>query len=118
MKLNGAAIAMLVEDYIRFRVATTDGTRYVALSDPFLEGLNALHQGSKIPTITGVQTLPLVVARRDGTIFLKKNMGLDRSSGVVFRIDPRILEAIQDPTEITFADAKAAYGRLVNDLAS
>jgi hypothetical protein len=113
-ELNGAAVAMLVEDCIRFRVRTKIGARYVALSESFLEGLNALHGESKIPTLAGVQTLPLVIVRRNGSVIVRKKIGLDRSSGVVFRIDPKILAAIPDPAEVTFADAKAAYDRLVN----
>jgi hypothetical protein len=114
-ELNGAGVAMLVEDYIRFRVKTKAGTRYVALSEAFQEGLNALHSESKIPTLAGVQTLPLVVVRSDGSIFVRKKTGLDRGSGVVFRVDPEILAAIPDPAEVTLTDGKAAYKRLADD---
>jgi hypothetical protein len=114
-ELNGAGVAMLVEDYIRFRVKTKAGTRYVALSEAFQEGLNALHSESKIPTLAGVQTLPLAVVRSDGSIFVRKKTGLDRASGVVFRVDPEILAAIPDPAKVTLADGKAAYKRLADD---
>jgi hypothetical protein len=114
-ELSGAAVAMLIENYIRFRTPTKTGTRYVALPPPFLEGLNALQGESKLPTLSGVQTLPLVVVRPGGSIFVKNKIGLDRASGVVFRIDREILEAIPDPSGVTFADSKAAYDRLAND---
>jgi hypothetical protein len=79
-----------------------------------LPALNALFDESKLPIVSGIQTLPLVYIGEDGSVSICKTNGIDRASGVMFRIDSEVAAALPDPEKITFKDAKDAHNRLAS----
>ena len=83
-------------------------------ANSWAKALNALHDESQLPIVSGIQTLPLVCAGADGSISIRKTSGIDRASGVMFIIDPEIAAALPDPETITSKDAEQAYDRLIN----
>ena len=83
-------------------------------ANSWAKALNALHDESQLPIVSGIQTLPLVYAGADGSISIRKTSGIDRASGVMFIIDPEIAAALPDPETITSKDAERAYDWLVN----
>jgi hypothetical protein len=104
-------IGVVVEKHIRLDAKG----RSVALNDACVRALNALHDESQLPMVSGIQTLPLVTASEDWSISIRKTNGIDRASGVMFIIDPEIAAALPDPATITAKDAEASYDRLIND---
>jgi hypothetical protein len=108
-------IGVVVEKYIRLEETTKNGTRSVALRDTCARAVNALYDESRLPIVSGIQTLPLVYARTDGSISIRRTSGIDRASGVVFVIDPEIAAALPDPETIASRHAEEAYGRLTSD---
>ena len=114
-EMTDARVGVVVEKYIRLEATLGDGKkRSVALRDSWARALNALHDESQLPIVSGIQTLPLVCAGADGSISIRKTSGIDRASGVMFIIDPEIAAALPDPETITSKDAERAYDRLVN----
>jgi hypothetical protein len=64
-----------------------------------------------LPIVTSVATLPVVtVAGR-----LMATPGLDRDSGIVFRISPEMLALVPDPAQITDARVAAAMRFLIEE---
>ena len=112
--MTDARVGVVVEKHIRLEETTRNGKRSVALRDSWAKALNALHDESQLPIVSGIQTLPLVCAGADGSISIRKTSGIDRASGVMFIIDPEIAAALPDPETITSKDAERAYDRLVN----
>ena len=114
-EMTDARAGVVVERHIRLEATLGDGKkRSVALRDSWAKALNALHDESRLPIVSGIQTLPLVCAGADGSISIRKTSGIDRASGVMFIIDPEIAAALPDPETITSKDAEQAYDRLVN----
>jgi hypothetical protein len=64
-------VGVVVEKYIRLE----DGKRSVALRDPCVRALNALHDESQLPIVSGIQTLPLVCVLSDGSISIRIQAG-------------------------------------------
>ena len=114
-EMTDARAGVVVEKHIRLEATLGDGKkRSVALRDSWAKALNALHDESQLPIVSGIQTLPLVCAGADGSISIRKTSGIDRASGVMFIIDPEIAAALPDPETIISRDAEQAYDRLVN----
>lgn len=113
-EMADARVGVVVEKYIRFEKMTENGKRSVALPDSIVGAINALYDESRLPIVSGMQTLPLVCTGADGSISIRKTSGIDRASGVMFIIDPEIAAALPDPETITCKDAEQAYDRLIN----
>ena len=114
-EMTDARAGVVVEKHIRLEATLGDGKkRSVALRDSWARALNALHDESQLPIVSGIQTLPLVCAGADGLISIRKTSGIDRASGVMFIIEPEIAAALPNPETITSKDAERAYDRLVN----
>jgi hypothetical protein len=114
-EMTDARAGVVVEKHIRPEATLGDGKkRSVALRDSWAKALNALHDESRLPIVSGIQALPLVCAGADGSISIRKTSGIDRASGVMFIIEPEIAAALPDPETITSKGAEQAYDRLVN----
>jgi hypothetical protein len=113
-EMTDARVGVVVEKYIRLERMTKNGRQSVALPDSCVGAINALHDESRLPIVSGIQTLPLVCAGADGLISIRKTSGIDRASGVMFIIEPEIAVALPNPETITSKDAERAYDRLVN----
>jgi hypothetical protein len=114
-EMTDARVGVTVEKYIRLEEMTKTGKRSVALRDSCVRALNALGDESRLPIVSGVQTLPLVHDGVDGSISIRRTSGIDRASGVMFIIDPDIGAALPDPETITSRDVEQAYDFLIND---
>jgi hypothetical protein len=113
--MTNERVGVVVEKHIQLVATLSDGKkRSVTLHDSWAKALNALHDESQLPTVSAVQTLPLVCTGADGSISIRKTSGIDRASGVMFIIDPDIAAALPDPKTITSKDAERAYDWLVN----
>jgi hypothetical protein len=113
--MTNERVGVVVEKHIQLVATLSDGKkRSVTLHDSWAKALNALHDESQLPTVSAVQTLPLVCTGADGSISIRKASGIDRASGVMFIIDPEIAAALPDPETITSKDAEQAYDWLVN----
>jgi hypothetical protein len=110
IEVEGVGVMIEVERRVRLKRVRKDKSEdFVRLDPPFCDGLNLYHPDTRIPTVTGVQTLPLVARRSDGTFVILAQNGLHRKLEFFFEIDPSIRAALPDPTKITFADGEAAY---------
>ena len=86
-EMADARAGVVVEKHIRLEATLGDGKkRSVALRDSWAKALNALHDESQLPIVSGIQTLPLVCAGANGSISIRKASGIDRASGVMFII--------------------------------
>ena len=113
--MTDARAGVVVEKHIRLEATLGDGKkRSVALRDLWAKALNALHDESQLPIVSGIQTLPLVWAGANGSVSIRKTSGIDRASGVMFIIDPEIAAALPDPETIVSRDAEQAYDWIVN----
>ena len=65
--------------------------------------------------VLGVQTIPLVLPRADGSFEIVADNGFSRELGLYFRIDPALKAALPDPSRITLEDGKQAYALLADD---
>jgi len=116
VELEGPAVAMEIERYIRLEAARKNGDQVsVRLPQAYWPAMNCLADRSSLPIAKGVQTLPLVLRLNDGSFAIRCKNGLDRALGLVFRIDPAIAAALPDPAKITLKDAKDAYRFLVDE---
>ena len=114
-EMTDARAGVVVEKHIRLEATLGDGKkRSVALRDSWAKALNALHDESQLPIVSGIQTLPLVWAGANGSVSIRKTSGIDRASGVMFIIDPEIAAALPDPETIVSRDAEQAYDWIVN----
>jgi hypothetical protein len=89
-KLNDVEVALMFERYADFVVGVPPTS--VQLSPRLVSGFMDFRE-SKIPTIIGVSTMPLVLA--DGTLLAPD--GFDRERGIEFRIPADIRAAIPKP---------------------
>ena len=78
-----------LSDYVTFVEATADGEREVGAPFRLLTHWLKYRQ-SNLPTVRAVVTMPLVLANGE----LMSGAGLDRERGVVFRIDPHLLQYV------------------------
>ena len=114
-EMTDARAGVVVEKHIRLEATLGDGKkRSVALRDSWAKALNALHDESQLPIVSGIQRLPLVYDGANGSISIRRTSGIDRASGVMFIIDPEIAAALPDPEMIVSRDAEQAYDWIVN----
>jgi hypothetical protein len=78
-----------LSDYVTFVEATADGEREVGAPFRLLTHWLKYRQ-SNLPTVGAVVTMPLVLPTGE----LLSGAGLDRERGVVFRIDPALLQYV------------------------
>ena len=92
-----------LSDYVTFVEETADGDRAVGAPSRLLTHW-LKYRRSNLPTVRAVVTMPLVLANGE----LMSGAGLDRERGVVFRIDPALLQYVpkrEDCTPLAVAEA-------------
>jgi hypothetical protein len=82
-KLNKAQVAEMIERHAEFVEKTKFGVRPVHLHAPFVRHFMN-RDDHALPTVAGVSSLPIVL--RNGDVLTGR--GLDRRSGIVFRVPP------------------------------
>ena len=109
---NPIHVAIEIERHVRFMRVRKDSkeTVYVRADPPVCDAINGGKVKSLLPRVKGVQTLPLVLRRRDGSFEIVMNEGVDRRLGFYMRVDPALRAILPDPSKITLADVTAAYG--------
>ena len=80
-KLSEPEAAEMIERHVEFVAETKVGDRPVHLASPFVKHF-LKRDDHALPTVTGVATLPIVLGNGD----LLSGEGLDRRSGIVFRV--------------------------------
>jgi hypothetical protein len=107
--LSETEAAELVERYVEFEQQTGDGgSRSVHLASSFVKHFMTRRDGA-LPIVTGVSTLPIVLS--DGQILT--GHGLDRRSGIVFRIPAGL--SLPSPNECDSSAVAAAMSFLCDN---
>jgi hypothetical protein len=97
--------SMIVEEYIRFVKRRRNGLEVnVRLPMPHLSEY-ASWEGSELPRVSGIATLPFVLPDRR----LTSGHGLDRDLGLIFEVDPVLDDAVREIGPVSLADAQKAY---------
>ena len=114
---NPIHVAIEIERHVRFMRVRKDSkeTVYVRADPPVCDAINGGKVKSLLPRVKGVQTLPLVLRRRDGSFEIVMNEGVDRRLGFYMRVDPALRAILPDPSKITLADVTAAYAFLTDE---
>ena len=100
---------MLVEQHIRLMGRMkSGGMMEVALEPPFCNALDKLEGKSAMPVARGVTTMPVVAVDEKGRATLRMPVGLDRETGVIFRI-PKALRSVMPKGAPTREEARQAY---------
>ena len=117
VELDGVALPEEIERHVRFQRQRRKkkDTSFVRLDPPFCEAVNFRPGGSKIPTVKGVQTMPLILRRADGSFEVASDNGFNPDLGLYFRVDAALKAALPDPARITLGDAIRAYKFLTDD---
>ena len=100
---------MAIERHIRHTRVKRHGTDNVRLPTPFARAFQS-YSSSNLPRVSGIVTAPLVTE----TGLLATN-GLDRDLELVFRIDPRVLRLVPEPSGISNQQAHRAYRFLADE---
>jgi hypothetical protein len=100
VRLSPVEVELLIEQHIRFETQATEKkpSYAAALQQPFIKALMAIGADrSMMPVGRAVNTAPLVAI--NGAIIT--GVGLDRSSGLIHRIEPQLLACLPatPPTE-------------------
>jgi hypothetical protein len=92
-KMSEVEAAEMIERHVEFLAETDDGDyRPVHLGAPFVKHFMR-RTDRALPPVTGVSSLPIVLSNGD----LLSGRGLDRRSGIVFRVPPNLwLPATED----------------------
>ena len=117
VELEGVALPEEIERHVRFQRTRRNkkDTAFVRLDPPFCEAVNFRPGGSKIPMVKGVQTMPLILRRNDGSFEVAANNGFNPALGLYFRVDAALKAALPDPSCVTLEDAKRAYSFLTDE---
>jgi hypothetical protein len=107
-QLNEVTLAELIERHVEYYDPITGAA--VHLPTPFVRHYVQRHDDA-LPRISGVATLPLVLP--DGTIL--SGRGLDRRTGIVFRVPDRMQALLPRKEDCTPAAARAAMRFLTED---
>jgi hypothetical protein len=83
VQLTPVGVELLVERYVRFLVETDKKSYFAALPRPYIDALMQFSP-SAIPVVRAINTAPLI--SMSGNVI--DGAGLDRSTGLVYRIDP------------------------------
>jgi hypothetical protein len=96
VKLTPTNVLLLLERYIRWLVVKPTARYFGALPRPHVDGLMQ-YSRSAMPTVRAINTAPLVTM--SGNVV--EGVGLDRSTGLVHRIDPLLRACVpaKPPTE-------------------
>ncbi len=106
VRVSPVEVELLIEQHIRFETQATDRkpSYAAALQEPFIKALMAISaEKSMMPVGRAINTAPLVAI--NGAIIA--GAGLDRSSGLIHRIEPQLLACLPaaPPTEKTVKTA-------------
>jgi hypothetical protein len=102
-RLDRLMTAELIERHVAFFVDDKKGYRLVHL-DPHFANHAQRQPGDKLPIVTAVATLPVVLD--DGTVI--RESGLQRAHGTIFRIPPALPPLLPDAKDCTPAAVRAA----------
>jgi hypothetical protein len=106
-RLSEPLLAELIEHYVAFLADDHRGVRLVHLDTRFVHHL-AHRPGDRLPILTAVSTLPIVLD--DGSVMASN--GLQRGYGTIFRIPQAVLTTLPDPRSVTPASVQAAMAFL------
>jgi hypothetical protein len=107
-RLKDAALAELIERYIDFQDPATG--RSVHLPGNFIAHFIE-RDDNILPTVTNIAVLPIVLP--NGKLLAKR--GLDRQSGICFRIPTQLLEILPKPEDCDDAAVKVAMKFLLDE---
>jgi hypothetical protein len=85
MAISETEAAEMIERHVEFVVKTEDGDMPVHLAAPFVQHFKRRADGA-LPIVSGISTLPIALPNGE----LLSGRGLDRRSGIVFRIPPNL----------------------------
>jgi hypothetical protein len=108
-ELTPIGVELLLERYVRWEVVTLMGRYFGALPAPFINALIEF-PGSALPVARAINTAPLVTM--SGRII--DGVGLDRTTGLVHRIDP-VLRSCVPAGAPTNEEVKSALKFLLDD---
>jgi hypothetical protein len=114
-QMSLSRVRAIVEKHVRLVTKGKSGKRAVTPSDALLKALNALYGESRLPAVHGVQTIPFVRRKPNGSCEILKLDGFDQASGVMFQIEPAVAAAMPEPSAVTLEKAKAAYKWLADE---
>ena len=102
VRLTPVCVEMLVERYVRWIVTKENKSYFGALPRPYIDALMQLSP-SAIPEVRAINTTPLISI--SGNVI--DGVGLDRSTGLVHRIDPLLRACLpaDPPTEQAVREA-------------
>lgn len=106
-KLSEPEAAELIERHVEFQEETADGYRSVHLAPSFVRHFMN-RSDAALPIVTGISSLPIVLPNEQ----LLSGSGLDRRSGVVFRIPAEL--RLPNPGQCDDAAVAKAMDFLVN----
>jgi hypothetical protein len=102
VKLTPTNVVMLLEQHVRWWVVKKNACYFGALQRPYVDALMQ-YSRSLMPTVWAINTAPIVTIS-GGVV---EGVGLDRSTGLLHRIDPHLLACVpsKPPTEDDVRDA-------------
>jgi hypothetical protein len=111
--LAAVNVALLIEKHLRFETQPTDKSPgYAArLQRPYVDAVMSYGAGSLMPVARAIVTTPMVA--KNGTVIA--GVGLDRSTSLVYRIEPRLLSCIPRDEELTEEHVSKALHFLIDD---
>jgi hypothetical protein len=96
--VSPVGIAEELERHVRLVRERPDGKEVFVRADPTIcEAVNQRHGRSKLPTVKGVLTLPLVLRRADGSFEYVVKEGVDSWLGVYVHVPRWLAEGLPDP---------------------
>jgi hypothetical protein len=107
-------VALLIEKHLRFETQPTKSSPgYPArLQRPYIDAVMSLGTGdSLMPIARAIVTAPMVA--KNGTVIA--GIGLDRSTSLVYRIEPGLLSCIPKDYELTAENVRKALHFLFDD---
>ena len=111
--LTPVQVTMLIEKQIRFvKPPTKNSPGYPArLQRAYVDAVMSLGNNSLMPVARAIITAPMVA--KNGTVI--EGIGLDRSTNLVYRIEPGLLSCIPKDDELTEDNVRKALCFLLDD---
>jgi hypothetical protein len=114
VQLSKVEVSLLVERYVRYVTPPTEKSagHEARLQAPYIEALMALGIArSKMPEVRAIVTAPMVAMGGQ----LISGVGLDASSKIIYRIDPRLLACLPTDDDLVEDNVKEQLRWLLNE---
>lgn len=105
------SLAHMIERHIEYFETDDEGNERTVALNPLFVRHYAKFRESKLPVVTAIVTSPLVLP--DGTLLTTP--GLDRQRGIIFRLQPELLDIMPKPEDCTPAAVAAAMQFLTEE---